>query len=59
MPKSYPVWSERFRDILIGFFDFYTDFEYTKNIISVFEGETIDMAIVNVDDDKLSDIRRR
>lgn len=59
MPENYPIWSERFRDILIGFFEYYAKFDYDKNIISVFEGKTVSHNIRNQDDKTLDDSLKR
>lgn len=59
VPQAYPVWSERFRQILAGFFEFYAYFKFSENIVSVFEGAPISFNLRYEDDEKLGSTRRR
>lgn len=53
-PKNIPICSDRFLNIMVSFFKFYTEFNFTENIISVFEGQEISQCIRSTDDNKLT-----
>lgn len=52
-PQNVQICKDRLRDLLIGFFKYYANFQHNKDVISVFEGKTIS-SIEKMDDNKLS-----
>lgn len=45
LPKGITICKDRLSQLFIGFFSFYSDFDFAKKIISLHEGGTIDRSI--------------
>lgn len=53
-PANITICKDRLSVLLTGFFDFYSKFDFTKNIISVYEGCPISHSIREADERSLS-----
>lgn len=53
-PTNITICKSRLRDLMIGFFEFYEDFDFTNNIISPFEGLVIGQKVMNCERNILS-----
>lgn len=53
-PTGVTVCQDRLSVLLIGFFEFYSKFDFAENIVSVYEGRMISHGVRSVDENSLS-----